>query len=208
MLNCSGNAVTNGYAIISFNNSIRYAQTDQNGNFSSAFVTCNSLPATCDILGIDGANQQQSSLLTMNVATPVTDAGNLNACGNSSAEYINFTLDATAHSITSPADSLVAYTQSGTSGGTTSMMGHQFSTNTDINLSFTGPAAAGTYPATYLSVQSFSNVTLIQPFNVVVTSFPTAIGQFYEGSFSGQFRDAANVTHTITNGAFRLRKNW
>jgi hypothetical protein len=132
----------------------------------------------------------------------------LNACGNSAAEYINFTLDATAHSITSPADSLIAYTQSGSTVGTTSMMGHQFSTNTDINLSFSSPASAGTYQASSLSVQTFNNVTLIQPFNVVVTSFPVTIGQFYEGSFSGQFTDASNVTHTITNGSFRLRKNW
>jgi hypothetical protein len=54
-------------------------------------------------------------------------------------------------------------------------------------------------------VQNFNTVTLIQPFNVTITNFPQAIGQFYEGSINGSFKDNLNVTHTLT-ATFRLMK--
>jgi hypothetical protein len=47
--------------------------------------------------------------------------------------------------------------------------------------------------------------SLIQPFNVVITSYPLSPGQFWEGTFTGQFKEQNNNTHTIT-GSFRIRK--
>jgi hypothetical protein len=56
-----------------------------------------------------------------------------------------------------------------------------------------------------MTTQSFNNLTLVQPLNVTITNFPQAAGEFYEGSFSGQFKDASNVTHSITC-SFRVRR--
>jgi hypothetical protein len=56
-----------------------------------------------------------------------------------------------------------------------------------------------------MEVQNYTNLTVVQPFNVTITAFPQTIGDFYVGSFTGQFKDALNVTHNITS-SFRVRR--
>jgi hypothetical protein len=41
----------------------------------------------------------------------------------------------------------------------------------------------------------------------VITTMPTAMGQFYEGSLSGSFLDGQGVTHTVS-AQFRVRRNF
>jgi len=66
---------------------------------------------------------------------------------------------------------------------------------------------AGSYPVITMSVQNFTNNTLVQPFNVTITNFPQSAGQFYEGNFTAQFKDSSNVTHNITC-SFRVRRTF
>jgi len=33
---------------------------------------------------------------------------------------------------------------------------------------------------------------VVQPFNVIITTFPQSVGEFYVGNFNGQFKDASN----------------
>jgi hypothetical protein len=74
-------SVTNGYAIVYYNNVVRYALLDASGNFSTNFLICSGTPATAQVLAIDNAAQQQSNLTTVNVAAPATNVGNITACG-------------------------------------------------------------------------------------------------------------------------------
>ena len=63
----------------------------------------------------------------------------------------------------------------------------------------------GTYPITQFQVNTFFQNTIVPPFNVTITNFPASVGQFYEGTFSGSFTAGA-VTHTVTNGSFKVRR--
>jgi hypothetical protein len=142
-------------------------------------------------------------MLTKNV----NDVGDVNACGTSSAQYINYTLDGNDYTISSSVnDSLVAYAYSDTTNsyGTSFVRGYHSAANL-INFGFSGEAIAGIYPIISLNVVDYSNTILITPFNVNITTFPQIAGEFYEGNFSGSFKDTTAITHTI-NCWFRIKK--
>jgi hypothetical protein len=207
LTNCSAANVTKGYAIVTINNAVRYAKVDGNGNFSTNYVWCSTTTANVQALGVDENAQQQGTIVSIPLALPTTDLGTLSACGNSSAQFLNYTIDGTSYSI-APPDSLTAFTQRQNTGvpSTTYIDGIKIGSGNHMNFKFDHTsAAAGTYPITNMSTQSFTNLTIVQPLNVVITNFPQAAGEFYQGSFTGQFKDASNVTHNVTC-SFRVRR--
>ena len=210
LLNCTGVPVSNGYAIINFNNTVRYANVNSTGHFAVTFVTCTSSPTNCDVIGVDQAGQQQGNSVMVPISSPVTNAGDITACGISASQFINYTLNGTDYSLTSAmTDSIMAFTfQQGAVPYTTIISGYHIATNNLIDFRFkSNSQVAGVYPIDRLYLHNYQRIGLIAPFNVTVTSFPTNAGGFYEGSFSGQFRDSANLVplHTI-NGTFRIRR--
>lgn len=210
LVDCNSIGVSNGYAIITSNNIVRYAATDANGNFEVSFISCTGTTTTALVLGIDQTSQQQSTATTVTVTAPATTIPNITACGTSSAQFINYTLDGTNYTITSANnDSLIAYfnTQGGSANTGINIMGNQNPPGT-ANIYFTIPTASGvgTFPVGILQVENFGNTVLTSPFNANVTGFASAVGDFYVGSFSGQFTDSS-VTHTISS-SFRVRKNY
>jgi hypothetical protein len=210
LTNCSGAAVTKGYAILSINNYVRYAKVDGSGNFSTNYLLCTIAGANVQVLGVDETTQQQGNILTLAVTTPTTDVGTVSACGTSSSQFINYMLDGTQYTI-SELDSLTAFTSGQGTQLTSYISGMQMSGGNALNtVSFkfdhSGYVAAS-YPIVNLSVRNLGNLTLTQPFNVTMTSLPQAVGLFYDGSFTGQVKDASNVTHTITC-SFRIRRNF
>ena len=86
----------------------------------------------------------------MNVTSSPANVGNITACGTSSAQYLNYTLDGTNYSVTlAPADTLYAYTNTvqGTTLLQTSFRGSHL--NHHIYFDFKhATAAAGTYAIT------------------------------------------------------------
>jgi len=210
LVNCNNAAVTNGFAIVYYDNTVRYAAVNASGDFSTTILRCGSSASTADVLGVDaGALQQGSSNTTVTVVTPVTNAGTISACGTSASQFINYTIDGINYSLVAPADSLVAYSyndsitnQIRTSFNCSRMSGGAISQY--INLSFLHSAAAGTYQAFSFSTNTYPQPLLVQPFNVVLTNYPSAAGQYFEGSFSGSFT-ASGVPHTAS-GTFRIRR--
>ncbi len=211
--NCSGNAVTDGYAIISHGNNYRYVAVDANGNFTTNFMQCpGSSSPTIQVLGVDNGTTQQGNPVTTNVTMPVTNAGNISACGTSSAQFMSFTYNGNNYYLTG-VDSIGGNTFNAPTGGfTTSLSAAINSPMQMIYMSFNHSTATTGTPYTvnnYMSVyvngtsaytQGATNV------QVTFTNFPTAMGQFYEGHFSGTFNSGGAV-HTITNGTFRLRRD-
>lgn len=212
LLNCSGSPVDSGFAIIYYDNMVRYAEVNSSGDFHTSFIQCAGSGSTYDLLPVDERNGQQGSLVTGNVVSPVTNAGNINACGTSASQFINYTLDGTNYSITSN-DSLMAWTGplQGTTQFRTNIQGSRFNSsgaNNHIAFNFNhASAAAGTYAIDEFIVQNYNQVVLSTPFNVVITNFPQSVGQFYEGSITGTFTDNLSVSHNVTV-SFRIRKTF
>jgi hypothetical protein len=208
--NCSSTAVTNGYALINYENVTRYAAVNSSGQFTVSFLKCSGGPATCEVLGVDQTAQQQGASVTVTITTPVTNTGTIVACGVSAAQFINYTVDGNNYSLTSAAnDSLMAYTYGGQTTGSFStwMSGLRVSNGDNIYFGFNHTAATGTYPLNSISVQNFDSLTIVQPSNVTLTVYPAAVGGFFEGTFTGKFKEIASplIIHNV-NGSFRLRR--
>jgi hypothetical protein len=208
LVNCTGGNVTDGYAIVTIGNVSRYATVNSTGNFDLTVTRCSSSPATCDIISVDNTTSQQGTATGITITTPTTNAGTLTACGVSSVQYFNYTLDGNNYTLstTVAGDSLAAYYGQ----GFFSIYGRNLSGSKVINLGANvSTPTAGTYPLTWVSVQNINSAaTMIAPSNIVFTNFPVTAGNFYEGNLSGSFKDSTNltITHTIS-GNFRIRKN-
>ena len=207
--NCTGAAVTKGYAIVRIDNMSRYVSVNQNGEFSASFLACSASGSNVEVLGVDDGALQQGTVQTFPVVLPETNTGNISACGTSTATFINYTLDGTTYSLAN-IDSIVGGPDSLMLNSTpvmgTQIAGDDFANGKSIQFQFTG-VGAGVHPMAQLSVQSFKNVSLVQPFNVTLTAFAQNTGSFYEGSFTGQFKDAQSLTHNIS-ASFKVRRRW
>jgi hypothetical protein len=209
--NCNGAPVTDGYAIVYYNNEVRYVGAQNaNGDFATTFFTCPGMPVTCEILGVDETAQQQGAMTNVSVTSPTTYSGNIIICGVATAQYVNYTLDAVDYSITrANNDSLIAYsypTQT-TPAFFTWLSGAKLTGNDYIAFGFGHDAAADTYPLNSLSVQGFDSVTVVQPSTVTLTNYPANAGSFYEGTFSGQFTKMATSLPVYNiSGSFRIRR--
>ncbi len=211
LISCSGAAVTNGFAIIKVDNIVRNVRADSLGNFSATFLQCSTSPSSYSILGVDAIALQQGNTLTGTLTSPTTNTGNVLACGNSAAQFLNYTLDGTNYSMVPPADTLNAFTrqvQGSTNWQTVVNSGlNTASTPGQLFFNFVhATKAPGSYPIGDLQVRNFKHGnTVIAPFNVNLTVFPQNIGEFYEGNFNGQFKDSFNVTHNLSS-TFRIRR--
>lgn len=212
LLNCSSAPVTKGYAIINFNGTTRYVATDANGKFTTAFTVCPNGPETATVLGVDETDLQQGTVTTINTTLPVTNAGNITACGTSLDEFINYNIDGTSYTITNAAnDSLTATTfiTDTTLGKTNTYISgvHNIDVHNSITFTVDDANAPGTFPLAKLFVNGNNDVTLTQPFNITFTNLAGAIGEFYEGNFSGQFTDSLSQVHSISS-TFKVRRNY
>lgn len=209
LLNCTGNAVTNGYAVISVGTMVMYDAVDGGGNFSVAFTHCSLASINAMILGVDAGGQQQGNPANTLVVLPITDAGNITACGVTATQYINYTIDGVPFGYSSAADSFMAYIIPQGQIYTNLISASQIMTNGNIGFSFNTSAPsgpAGSYPMTTFSLD-YDSLQVIQPTMVTVDSFASSVGQFYKGSFSGQFKDSTNITRNL-NGTFRVRRTF
>jgi len=203
LLNCSGGAVTNGFAIISLSNVVRYASVDASGNFSVQLLNCIG-GGSIEIVGVDNSNQVQSTLTTVSFAPGTTNAGNISVCGVSATQFINYTVDGTNYTVNSNStqDSLAAYVSpvQGTTSYSTYIMGA--SGNNIITFNFQGPAGTGTFAANglYINGQQTANNNI----TVTVTSWPAQLGQFMEGTFTGTY--VTGGTTRNLSGNFKLRR--
>ncbi len=206
LLNCSNNPVTNGYAIISNGNWVRYAAVDASGIFETTVMHCNASGLTYNIIGVDNGAQQQGAMVTGNMTIPSTQAGNISVCGVSTTQFINYTLDGNSFTIGgTPGDSTLGYT-SNQGSFYTSIQGMTPGTINSFSVYFMHSAAvAGTYPVLSVSARNVHSANQAAPVNAVITSFPTSAGLYYEGTVSGSFTDSSAVSHTI-NASFRVRR--
>jgi hypothetical protein len=210
LVTCNAAPVTAGYALIDWNNVPYYVHTDASGKFSMDIFTCSAIPPSVNIIGVDENAQLQGTVLTLPITSQVNDAGDISACGTSSLQFISYTLDGKEYKLpTATTDSIRS--------AFTNVYGSSYSTFIEWNHSgdnyiyfnFTGNNEKGVYRLKAMDVLNYNRIGLIAPFNVDLTSFPQSVGEFYEGSFSGSFKDSADIsiTHNISC-TFRMQKQF
>jgi hypothetical protein len=210
LVNCNGQPVANGDAIISYSwYSSVYISTNSAGNFNYAFVKCFAGPSNLQIVGVDNSTQQQGNLNTFSVNNTNLNVGTIVACGNSSSQFINYNLDGVNYSNTNLVDSSRGQTFTYATTPVLSQTNLYFtsgSNNSEIRLGFVSNNTIGSFTLNNLTVQgTYKNPLPIS--TVTITNFPVAFPEFYEGSFNASYNDAItpSLVHNI-NGNFRIRR--
>jgi hypothetical protein len=160
------------------------------------------------VVGIDQTAQVQSSVNNVSVTAPVTNVPNIIACGTSSAQFINYTVNSNNYVIgLVPSDSLTAaFVSQGATFQYVAINGGSQNPNNYISFNAKDALAAGTFDLTNLYLSNMNNIVMMPASKVTFTSYATAVGDFYEGSFTGQFSAGlTTVVHNI-NGTFRIRR--
>ncbi len=204
-VNCSNQPVTTGNALVYFDG-LYYNTPINNGSFSVTVTRCSNVTPV-EVIAVDNAANEQSSVWTGSSSGGVVNTGTLSACGVSTISYINYVVDGTNYSLSSaiPGDSIRLYTAAGTNQNFINVYGYNLGQpNKKINFQ-TQAAAVGTFPLQYLSVNQYDSVSLVTPFNINITVFG-APGQFIEGNFSGQIRELANNNLHTVSATFRIRR--
>lgn len=145
LLSCTNTAVNSGYATIYFNNFVYSTSVNTTGDFSISILTCSGISPTCEIMGVDEGAREQGQPITVSITGPVTDAGNIVACGTSTAMYVNYKLDGIAYTVTSPLDTaFIAYSYvDSLSSATNTFLYGEHSADVIISFSFSGNPVPG-----------------------------------------------------------------
>ncbi|MDB5222644.1 MAG: carboxypeptidase regulatory-like protein [Chitinophagaceae bacterium] len=206
---CSNAPVTKGFVEI-YLSSRYYKVAVNNGNYSATITNC-SPNATLIIIGVDNVANQQSTPQTITISSQAVVIPAFQACGTSSLQTIDYTVDATAYNIIAPPDSIYT-TASGTTTPPNSNDGYiggyspTNSTNR-ITFSFSAPTATpGTYPLKFVSVGQVDSTVITTPSPVINITQYGASGQFIIGNFSVQLKKLSdNSLHPVTCN-FKIRR--
>ena len=208
-VNCSNQPVINGNAMIYYDGHL-YNKPISNGNFSLTVTRCSNSNATIEVVVVDNIGNEQSSIWSGSASSGTASTGTLSACGTSSVSFFNYTLDGTNYSLsTATTDSFFVSTGNATSQPATLIMAFKKS-QPNINIDFyTQGGAVGTFPVMFMTANQYgdSSITLVTPFNVTFTSYGV-VGQFIEGSFTGQFREILNNNLHNVSATFRVRRSY
>lgn len=210
--NCSGLPVSNGYIIMQdgyYN--YRYALNNL-GQYDFSTILCNS-SSNVTFIAEDATAGQQSTPLPYTINVGSNAIPNLQACGTSISQFINYSVNGVSYSLTAPVDSFMMYvnpqttpssisiysmgTTAGSSGGS---VGFDF-TNSSI-------AAGSVQTLNNFFTSQISDSTLVTtPVNVNITEYGS-IGQFIAGDFSGTLTGVgpAFTIYNITCN-FRVRRS-
>ena len=207
LTNCASTPVTNGYIIMLEGGTYTRYPVSNTGTYSFTRVFC-SFPQSVILIGEDVANTQQSNPVTYSVNAGVNTVGNIQACGVTTQEFVNYSVNGTNFSLAPPTDTLLVY---GTSTPAIIIQAGQVVGNNSASLSFVsqGIGLGSMQSLTFFGTQpQMTNPTIQGPIFVNITEYG-AIGQFISGNFSGIIIEAQppNTVYNITC-SFRVRRTF
>jgi hypothetical protein len=206
--NCANTPVTNGYVLMQDGNVFSRYSLNNLGAFSFNIICC-SFPQTIILIGEDVTNAQQSASVTYNVANAGNNpVGNIQACGTTTQQFINYTINSINYSYTSPADTF-HYSNNNQSSITISAVKIPNTTN-NVNFAM---ANAGIGVGSNQNLQNFNPSQISDTFRITtpilvnITEYG-AVGQFAAGTFTGIFTGASpgNIQYNVTCN-FRIRRS-
>lgn len=201
---CTGTALTNGFVNITLEGT-NYRVSVTNGNFNMTIAKCNANAVQAQLFAEDIATGQQGAVQTISVTSGNANAGKLTACGTSTNEFINYTVNGTSYSLTSPNDQFYWDYSDSTGVQTNAMAGSNPNQNGYLYLFYKGGTVTGSFlgsthigvGATTSNYQGDVNITITQYGNV---------GQFITGTFSGNVTLGTSGPPVPASGSFKVRR--
>ena len=134
---------------------------------------------------------------------------NIQACGISTDQFFNYTINGTNYSYTSPADTFYMYVNSQMNPPRIEINAQQITSTQNgygtIGFDQTGIAVGSSQPLSlfYCSQISNDSTSVAAPFNVSITEYGN-VGEFISGDFSGTL--IGLLTNYTVSGNFRVRR--
>jgi hypothetical protein len=206
-VNCAGSPVQAGTATIYYGQYGYKQAAIVNGNYSLNIYSCAPV-SSVDVMVADHTTQQQGNITTVAVTGNTANAGSLAACGTSTLQFINYTVDGVNYQLQSanPATDFYGYV-SQVSFSTLIAAVENGTTNT-IGFTAIG-TAVGTFPLDNdsLSINTYYGALKEPGASATFTSFGGLSGQYLEGNFNIPFTHFSTgaTVHTCT-GTFRVKR--
>jgi hypothetical protein len=208
---CNNSPVTNGYLImLSGNVPYRY-ELNSSGSYSYTKILCSGTE-TVTLIGEDVNSGQQSTPLTYVLNNGANNVPLIQACGVTTEQFFNYSIDGTQYNYSSPADSFYMYVNPQATPAQITISGSRINSGTSTSgyFSFDQPGiavgAAQNMTSIYLSqipdISTINNTILVN-----ITEYG-AVGEFIAGNFSGSMT-GPSPTFTVYNiiGSFRVRRS-
>lgn len=212
LVNCSNTNVTNGVAIIYTGGAYNYNVPVTNGTFSLTLIRCNGGTVNFSVLGVDYTTLQQGVPVGGSGTTGTVNVGTIQACGTSSAQFVEFLIDGVPSTYASPPDNINAFDSTATppySNKTTVNAFRQAAGTTSYSsFTFSNNATPGTYPllSCFLINNNTTSTSILTPSPAVsITTFGPPVTGFIEGSFNIQMQIGPTPRNVVCT--FRARRN-
>jgi Carboxypeptidase regulatory-like domain len=201
-IDCDGGPVTNGIVNIRIDGN-NYRSAITNGNFSITVDRCNANSSTALITAIDLTKGQQG-VKEITVTQGAANAGQITACGTSTEEFVNYTLNGISYSLVKPIDSLITYTQ----GANTSIYATlKTGSGRSVSLSFVA-STTGAVPIDWIYIHNENeNFSKKAALNVNITEWGAAGSGFVAGNFSADLQKDSTINTTPLTCSFRIKRN-
>jgi len=210
---CSNNPVTNGSVMVNVNQRYYRFPVSNTGSFDFNMLMCSS-SATATIVAEDYASSQQSSSLNTTLNAGTNTVGNLQACGTSTSQFINYSINGTAYSLTAPADSFIVFSNPQVTpsrieiNGNGTNIGPGGSRYVAFDITDAGIAVGSTQSLiNFYTSNILDSTSITTPINVAITEYGS-VGQFIAGNFTGVLTGSGPppaTTYNITC-SFRVRR--
>ncbi len=207
---CNNLPIASGVATIYLDGKT-YTTTITNGTYSQAVARCNSNISYATINVINNANQQQNtSTYTILVSNTNVTAGNIQACGGSTNEFLTYSIKGATYNYT---DSLEALRYSGAGSNYVTQINKTiYNSSSNFRMSLNG-SSIGTYTtvnnassfAITINNNFYSNNTTNNVY-INVSEYGT-VGQYVAGTFSGTLADSLSpIQGSSISGSFRVKR--
>jgi hypothetical protein len=228
LVDCNNVPVSNGDALLDYNGSRIVIACNSAGYFSTTlrYPNANNIQS-CQITGVNITTLQQGNAVNVSFASPVNgviNVGNIVACGTPLSDYINYSIDGGAsktifNAISGNQGNIVSYIindDPNYPGNIITISGSKMVPGVWDYICFFimgNPTTTGAYPIGTFSIYGFdpkvddnyNTINAVQPLNVTITNYPQNVGDYFVGSFSGQFTDSqvgfaytSGTVHTIS----------
>jgi hypothetical protein len=186
--NCSNNPVTNGYIIVQ-NGYVNTRYTLSNtGTYSINQILCGTGTNNITLIAEDIIGAQQSNAAVYPVSPGTNSIPTIQACGVSTTQYVNVTVNTVPNNYLAPVDTLRLISSGTATNYSISANRAPYNQATVTNFSFTGNnIAIGSVQnlTTFFASTIPSSSTINTPISVNITELGAGSGQYVAGNFAG-----------------------
>ena len=204
LIDCNAQPVTNGYVILFVGNTYLRFNVSNSNSFYFNVTLCGSNTVT--LIGGDIPAAQEGYLNNYPLVSGNNNIGGLVACGTSTVEFVNYTIDGIPLSIT-PANGYISQSPDSSIINSVQVSAYQ-NNNASILFAF---SKLNISPGSIQDLTNFNSVqtgqtTISGTIPVSITEYGN-LGQYIAGSFTGSVISVAppNTVHTISCN-FRFKR--